>query len=125
MSAAGGGELEEVLAGNITVAAGQSQPVTMSTTEPGRTTLTFNKINGGTWSIVPGTILTIGPDTANEETVVVTSVTTPANPPQYSFTATRSHNAGERIISRSNPGPWPRYDPRNEPRVVSYFSVID
>ncbi len=52
-------------------------------------------------------------------------VSDPGNPPAYSFFSTKAHGAGERIISRANPGPWPRYDPRNDPRVVPYFSVID
>ena len=75
---------------------------------------------------MPGTTLVIGPDTPNEETVVVKLVVDPGAPSaSFTFDCVKGHLAGERVICRSNMGPWPRYDPRNDPKVVPYFSIID
>jgi hypothetical protein len=72
------------------------------------------------WTLAAGNVLTYDPDTDNEETVVVQGTT-------GSFTATffKNHLAGCTVISRGNPGPWLRYDPRNDTGVVPYFAVID
>src|SRR5207249_4121784 len=70
----------------------------MNSSEPGRTNLTYTTLNGRTWSIQPGTRLVIGPDTANEESVTVIAVTSPGNPPNYTFVSSRAHAAGERVI---------------------------
>jgi hypothetical protein len=68
----------------------------------------------------PGSVLTIDPDTDNEETVTVQgTVTAPT------VTFTRQHTNGAVVISRGNPGPWSRYDPRKDPGVVPYFAIID
>src|SRR5205823_6435111 len=100
------------------------------------------------WQVQPGSVLTYEPDTSGEETVVVKVQQNAALPPQlqqdpslpimfakpgtliadpsalYARFAL-SHQAGAAVISRGNPGPQPRYDPRSDPAVVLYFALID
>lgn len=93
------------------------------------TTTGTNQFTGAPWSITPETQLVIEPDTANEETVTVKGVT--AN----SFTANfrlphpnplLTGLPGYVIVQRGNPGPWTLmpYEPRLDPLVVPYFSII-
>jgi hypothetical protein len=72
------------------------------------------------WTLGAGQFLTYDPDTDNEETVVVQGT-----PGSYTATFYKSHLANCTVISRGNPGPWARYDPRNDTGVVPYFTVID
>jgi hypothetical protein len=74
-----------------------------------------------TWVVQDGTVLVYEPNTDNEETVVVRWN---PNPGQLEATFTRSHAARVTVIERGNPGPWQRYDPRKDPDVVLYFSII-
>src|SRR5262249_7092633 len=88
---------------------------------------------GRPWTIVPGMMLNVDyggtaqdPNNPNqqiytEENVVVFST----NPAAGSFQAffTKPHNPrpnGIPIICRGNPGPWTRYDPRQDNQVVPY-----
>jgi hypothetical protein len=77
--------------------------------------------NGRPWRIQAGSVLVIEPGSVREETVTVTAAT----PTSFTATFTRSHPAGFPIACRGNPGPWPRFDPRDDPEIVPYFSVID
>jgi hypothetical protein len=95
---------------------------------PQQVTVTLGAVSGvdprtgRQWQIQPGSVLVFDPNdpNGNEETVTVTAVgagTITAN-------FTKSHPAGG-VISRGNPGPWQRYDARQDYLVVPYFSVID
>jgi hypothetical protein len=94
-----------------------------------------NPNTGATWSIQPGTQLVIEPGTANEETVTVTAVNGAASPPTITANFTLPHpntavtgtplGSPYAISQRGNPGPWKRYDPRQDPAVVPYYSIID
>jgi hypothetical protein len=81
------------------------------------TTSATNPYTGYVWNLGANQFLTYEPDTDNEETVVV----------QTGSTARffKSHPANCTVISRGNPGPWQRYDPRKDMAVVPYFAVID
>jgi hypothetical protein len=86
---------------------------------------------GRPWTIVPGMVLSIDQNTAQqpdvEENVVVTAVDNTANPPTFTATFTKQHTGGYffSIKCYGNPGPWTRYDPRQDNQVVPYFSIID
>jgi hypothetical protein len=77
-------------------------------------------------SLQPGMVLVFDPNTDNEETVVVQAVPMPG---QITATFQRSHPLAPGqptpVICRGNPGPWTRYDPRQDPLVVPYFAIID
>src|SRR5262249_23925031 len=75
---------------------------------------------GRHWLLGDGTTLVLEADTDNEETVVVK-----ANAGQLTVTVTRAHNATVPAANRGNPGPWSRYDPRQDTGVVPYLAVID
>jgi hypothetical protein len=63
-----------------------------------------------------------------EENVVITAVnppTLPNTPATFTATFTKPHNAGARISVLGNPGPWTRYDPRQDTAVVLHFSIIE
>jgi hypothetical protein len=59
-----------------------------------------------------------------EETVAVQpGIAATGNQPYVIFR--KPHNAGSLIKVFGNPGPWTRYDPRQDTDVVPYFSIID
>ena len=72
--------------------------------------------------MIDGTVLTYDPEAYDssgnslEETVVVTG---------GNAKFTKAHAQGATVICRGNPGPWLRYDPRNDGKVVPYWTVID
>jgi hypothetical protein len=80
-----------------------------------------NPVNSNSFTIQPGTLLTIDPGTSSQEEVVVL-----ATPGGNSITAwfQNTHLAGATVIVRGNPGPMPRYNMRNDPNVVLYWSII-
>jgi hypothetical protein len=98
---------------------------------------------GRPWVIVPGMVLNVdyggvcsdqnsNPPNSTmvyaEENVVVLAVDNPINTITAVFT--KQHNIpanpnGVTIRCFGNPGPWTRYDPRQDNQVVPYFSIID
>jgi hypothetical protein len=74
------------------------------------------------WQIQENSVITIEPDTDNEETVTVQK-----DPNNGSLFAVfyQNHLANVGVISRGNPGPWTKYDPRQDTKVVPFFSMID
>ena len=71
---------------------------------------------------IPGTTLVYNPGNANEETVVVQA--------GYSANFQFTHNPGEIVISRGNPGPWSLpgpfpYDVTQDGKVIPYWVIID
>lgn len=80
---------------------------------------------GRAWSVQPGSVLVIAANTDDdgtgseqgEETVVVDA--------NSKAVFTKNHRSGATVIGRGNPGPWPRYDPRQDTLVVPYFAIID
>ncbi|HTU89868.1 MAG TPA: hypothetical protein VMF69_07215 [Gemmataceae bacterium] len=73
-------------------------------------------------TVVPGAQLVIDAGTVNEESVVVQTVV--GN--QITANFALPHAASFSVIQRGNPGPWiVPYDPRLDPSVVPYFSIID
>jgi hypothetical protein len=70
-----------------------------------------------TWAIGPGSVLVYEPNTNNEETVVVQTGNV--------ATFTKNHAANATVIVRGNPGPWLRYDPRQDSSVLIHWSVIE
>ncbi len=73
------------------------------------------------WQIQSGSVLVIDPNTANEETVTVYSK---AGANLFAMFR-RPHLAGASVISRGNPGPWLRYNPRTDTNVVPFYAIID
>jgi hypothetical protein len=76
-----------------------------------------------TWTLQDGAVLVYDPGTDKEETVVARP--DPNNAGQFIASFMREHNANCTVISRGNPGPWVRYDPRKDEDVVPYFQLID
>ena len=114
----------------VAVPASPSSPTTATVQVASLTGINPN--TGANWAITPGTLLVIEPDTVNEETVIVSSV----NAMTSSFTAnflkqhpnplvTGNPSPTYAITQRGNPGPWKRYDPRQDPGVVLYYNIID
>jgi hypothetical protein len=68
-----------------------------------------------------GFILTYEPGTDNEEDVIVMNINGSGNQAIFQ----KSHAAGAAVIARGNPGPWTRYDMRQDPLVVLYWNVIN
>lgn len=67
-----------------------------------------------------GTLLTYDPGTLNEETVRIEN--DGYGNPVARFRKT--HAAGTRVVVYGNPGPWPRYDHRQDDCIL-HFEVID
>ncbi len=65
-----------------------------------------------------GFLLTYDPGTDNEEDVYVTSVSG-----SLQATFQKTHAAGAPVIVRGNPGPWTRYDVRQDSNVVLYWNI--
>jgi hypothetical protein len=85
-------------------------------------TIGTNPNTGASWSIGAGTTLVFEPGTDNEETVVLQQG---AMAGQLQATFYKSHATGVTVIQRGNPGPWTtHYDPRLDPLVVPYYSII-
>ena len=82
---------------------------------------------GRNWQVQAGTVLNIDQGVADpdngeihEENVVAVMVNG-----TLSATFTATHPPGAKIQCYANPGPWQRYDPRQDTTVVPYFSIID
>jgi hypothetical protein len=65
-------------------------------------------------------VLTIDPDTINEETVEAVF-----NANQLYAQFRRNHNAGAKIISRGNPGPMKDYKVNDDSEVVFYWTILE
>jgi hypothetical protein len=89
--------------------------------------IVLNPTTGTSGFIQAGTQLVIDAGNVNEETVTVMAVNTPGFPlPNITANFTLPHALGFTITQRGNPGPWlTPYDPRLDPGVVLYFSIID
>ncbi len=75
------------------------------------------------WTIGVGSVLTVDPNTSNEETVTVFSNGTNLQARFYKAHAPNLNTAT--VIVRGNPGPNIRYNPRSDTGVVPYVAVID
>jgi hypothetical protein len=130
-------------ANNFTLTGSNNPPVTLAATS-----YTGGGVVNLPWRIQPGSVLTYEPNSDGEETVVVKVQRNATLPPQlqqepgqpimfarpgtlipdptalYAKFAL-SHPPGAAVISRGNPGPQMRYDPRNDFAVVPYFALID
>lgn len=104
-------------------------PLPFTITGAGTQLYVPNLTTGMPGLIQPGTQLVIDAGTPLEETVTVISVTPPvgAAPASINANFTLPHGVGFSITQRGNPGPWMLipYDPRLDPSVVPYFSIID
>jgi hypothetical protein len=91
----------------------------------------INATTGLRWQVMPGTMLTVNPNTNGEETVTVYQKGTFAGgQPRLQARFFRNHGnrtalTNAAVIIRGNPGPWARYNPRGNTTVVPYFAVID
>mgnify|MGYP006281231423 CR=1 FL=1 len=65
-------------------------------------------------------VLTIDPDTINEETVEAVFTNN-----QLYAQIRRNHNAGAKIISRGNPGPMKDYKVNDDTEVVFYWTILE
>jgi hypothetical protein len=75
---------------------------------------------GRPWAVQANSVLVYDPNTDYEETIVVQQDATGKLWGKFR----KSHAAGCSVISRGNPGPWPRYNPRNDTAVVPFFAII-
>jgi hypothetical protein len=80
----------------------------------------INPKTGKPWKIQDGTVLVFDPNTTNEETVRVY-----AKGAGLFALFTKPHLKGGAVVCRGNPGPWLRYDPRQDSEVVPFFALID
>jgi hypothetical protein len=127
------------------------QSVALTTTgpaagDPNSAQVVSNGLTGMNWAIsttgqatsllaqtlVQPLVLVYEPGTTNEETVVATQVAVPipkTTPQQYIFQLqaafTKQHNQGVTVQCYGHPGPWTRYDPRQDPGEVLHYSIID
>jgi hypothetical protein len=83
-----------------------------------------NSYTNAPWSIGIGTTVVFEPGTDNEETVILQQLSG-GMAGQMQATFYKNHAAGVTVSVRGNPGPWPKYDPRLDPLVVPYYSIID
>ena len=117
------------LGGAVTVTAGQeftgtSQAVTLIDRTNNPISTANPLVNPNTnrpWVPLPGAIITVDPNTPNEETVLLES----DGMGGVRATFRRPHAAGTTVISRGNPGPWTRYDPTIDPEVVPYRVIFE
>jgi hypothetical protein len=147
------------------------QPVQLNTTalnDANKTSVVINPNTGVSWMIASNQV-TVGQPPTNmqplvlvydpgavdangnslEETVVATpQLVQGSTPPQWALYAafTKPHDLGANVLCRGNPGPWTRYDPRQDagqwfpvnttsksqlpnglylPGVVLHYSIID
>ncbi len=77
---------------------------------------------GRTWTLQPNMTLIYEPNTPNQE-MVIAQQNGPGTPIFGTFF--KSHPAGCQVVSRGNPGPWLRYDPRQDTEVVRYLAIIE
>jgi hypothetical protein len=97
------------------------EPVVVQLLPAGQTSWTGTNSNTGRpWAVQANSVLVYDPNTDFEETIVVQQ--DPTGKLWGKFR--KSHAAGCTVISRGNPGPWPRYDPRQDTAVVPYFAII-
>jgi hypothetical protein len=81
--------------------------------------------SGHTWVVQGGSVLVYEPNTDNEESVVVVDTGNLDPTQRLQATFRKNHPRGAVVIRRGTPGPWLRYDPRQDTDVVPYFSIID
>jgi hypothetical protein len=79
---------------------------------------------GLSWDIRPGCRLVVDVGAA-QEVVTVTAVSPPDAAPAFQASFTKPHPAGFAVTNLGNPGPQPGFNPRQQPGVVRYFSIID
>jgi hypothetical protein len=79
--------------------------------------------NGNTITFAAGMSFVFEPGTDNEETVV-TYATGAAGAGPFGAEFHKAHVTGVPVIIRGNPGPWKRYDPRQDPNVVIHWTII-
>jgi hypothetical protein len=96
-------------------------PIQLMDASGNTTTTVTNPNTSRTWTIQAGAIITIDPDTDNEETVVVQA----GGATGFQATFFKNHAVGAIIISRGNPGPWSLYDPARDGAVVPYTASIN
>jgi len=94
--------------------------VTLADSSGAATTSVVNKFTKTTWTLKAGAVLVYEPNTDREETVVVR-----VSGGSFVASFTRDHPLGCIVVSRGNPGPWSRYDPRQDSDVVPYYAIID
>jgi hypothetical protein len=83
-----------------------------------RTGRTLNLMPSGT--LISGLQLVYDPGTDKEEIVTVTN-----SSGTLQGTFVNTHLQGATVIIRGNPGPWTRYDVRQDPSVVLHWNVIN
>ena len=69
-------------------------------------------------------LLVVDPNTPNEE-VIELGPETAGGSYVFNITYRRPHTKGAVIIARGNPGPWLKYDPKQDTDVVPLFAIID